>query len=285
MNQVGIYVSGKPLNNDLQQRLLDAVMRCMHPIAGMLLGAGVSYAQFEEVAKRAFVAQALGEPDAKGRTTNVSRVAVRTGLSRKEVSRVKQLLEAPVRSDDATIQIGRPARVLQLWHSEPGFLNDNGSPIDLPFDDGEQSFSGLVKLVGGDVPAGAVRAELLAAGGMVELPNGKLRVQKRFFVPSALDEDLIVGFSFIVAPLLETLSHNLEDPSKAVIQRVAYSDHLPPDTLDEFRDVSHAQAESLMNSIDKWISEREDLSEGAGDQTKRVGVGVFYFEGGKTSKA
>jgi hypothetical protein len=257
----------------------------MRPIAKMLSGAGISYAQFEEVSKRAFVAQALGEPDTRGRTTNVSRIAVRTGLSRKEVSRVKQLLEASDRSDDAIIQIGRPARALQLWHSEPAFLDENGTPIDLPFDDGNPTFSGLVRLVGGDVPAGAVRAELVAAGGMVELPNGKFRVQKRFFVPSALDEDLIVGFSFIVAPLLETLSHNLEDPSTAVIQRVAYSDHLPKEAVDQFRDVSHMQAEGLMNTIDKWISEREDLSGTAEDLSKRVGVGVFYYESGKTPKS
>jgi hypothetical protein len=142
-----------------------------------------------------------------------------------------------------------------------------------------------MKLVGGDVPAGAVRAELLAAGGMVELPNGKFRVQKRFFVPSALDEDLIVGFSFIVAPLLETLSHNLDDPSAAFIQRVAYSDHLPQGALEEFRNVSHMQAEGLMNSIDEWISAREGTSIVSGDPPKRVGVGVFYFEGDKTSES
>jgi Family of unknown function (DUF6502) len=271
------------LSFDLQQRLLDAVLRCMRPIANMLLGAGVSYAQFEEVAKRAFVAQALGEPDAKGRTTNVSRVAVRTGLSRKEVARVKQLLGAPGRSDEATNQIGRPARVLQLWHSDPAFLNESGIPIDLPFDDGEESFSGLVKHVGGDVPAGAVRAELLAAGGMVELPNGKYRVLKRFFVPSTLDEDLIVGFSFIVAPVLETLRHNLESPTSAFVQRVAYSDHLPQESLAEFRDVSHMQAEGLMNSIDEWISMHEGQSGVSGDSARRVGVGVFYFEADKTS--
>jgi hypothetical protein len=278
-------VIGDALKSDLQNRLLDAITRCIRPIARMLLGAGISYAQFEEVAKRAFVAQALGEPDTKGRTTNISRVAVRTGLSRKEVSRLRQLLEAPIRSDDSTIQIGMPARALQLWHSEAAFLDESGLPIDLPFDDGEQSFSGLVKRVGGDVPAGAVRAELLAAGGMVELPNSKLRVQKRFFVPSALDEDLIVGFAFIVAPLLETLSHNLDDPSAAYIQRVSYSDHLPQGALAEFRNVSHMQAEGLMNSIDEWISVHEDPSNALVDLTRRVGVGVFYFEGGKASKS
>lgn len=273
------------LNNDLQNRLLEAVALCMRPLARMLLGAGIGYAQFAEVAKRAFIEQAFGEPDAKGRTTNVSRVAVRTGLSRKEVSRVRRLLETPVRSDDMTVQIGRPARALQLWHSEPAFLDENGLPIDLPFDGGEKTFSGLVKLVGGDVPAGAVRAELLAAGGVVELENGKLRVQKRFFVPSALDEDLIVGFSFIVAPLLETLSHNLENPSAAFIQRVAYSDYLPQGASAEFRNVSHTQAEGLINSIDEWISAREELSGAPGNLPRRVGVGVFYFENDKISRS
>lgn len=242
------------------------------------MGAGVSYAQFDEIAKRAFVEQALGLPDTKGRTINVSRVAVRTGLSRKEVSRVKQLLETPGARDDSTAKIGRPARALQLWHSEPEFLDDHGAPLDLSFDDGKSTFSDLVKRVGGDVPAGAVRAELLSAGGMVELSNGKFRVQKRFFIPSALDEDLVVGFAFIVAPMLETLSHNLENPSTALIQRIAYSDHLSQEALLEFRLISHAQSEKLMNSIDHWISAHENSE---GDQeglSRRVGVGVFYFE-------
>lgn len=274
---------GDLLNNDLQDRLLDAIARCMKPVARMLLGAGISYLQFAEVAKRTFVEQALGEPDAKGRTTNVSRVAVRTGLSRKEVSRVRRLLETPVRTEESMIQIGMPARVLQLWHVERAFLGEGGLPIDLSFDEGEQSFSGLVKLVGGDVPAGAVRSELLAAGGMVELENGKLRVQKRFFVPSGLDEDLIVGLSFIVAPLLETLCHNLDDPSAAFIQRVAYSDYLPQGALAEFRNVSHVQAEGLMSSIDEWISAHEEFGNPSTTLPRRVGVGVFYFESGKTS--
>ena len=93
---------------------------------------------------------------------------------------------------------------------------------------------------------------------MVELSNGKFRVQKRFFVPATLDEDLIVGFAFIVAPMLETLNHNVDNPSAAQIQRIAYSDHLPQDALSEFRQISHVHAEDLMNSIDHWISGHEN---------------------------
>jgi hypothetical protein len=187
-------------------------------------------------------------------------------------------MESPVPPEDSTLKIGRPARALQLWHTESEFLDDQGAPIDLAFDEGDRSFSDLVKRVGGDVPAGAVRAELLAAGGMVELPNGKFRVQKRFFVPATLDEDLVVGIAFIVAPLLETLSHNLEVPSARLIQRVAYSDHLSAEAISEFRGISHVHAESLMNSIDQWIGTHEVAGEGIENLTNRVGVGVFYFE-------
>lgn len=261
----------------LRKRLLDAVARCMRPLGRLLLGAGVTYSQFDEIARRAFVEEALGQPDAKGRTTNISRVAVRTGLSRKEVARVKQLIESGTQTFESEESV-RPARVLQLWHSELGFIDNGNSPLDLAFDEGSMSFSELVKRVGGDVPAGAVRAELIAAGAVVELPNGKLRALKRFFVPAALDEDLVIGFAFVVAPVLETLSHNISNPSTAYIQRVAYSDHLSDEALSDFRKIGHERAEDLITSVDRWLSLNESSDGTAEDSGRRAGVGVFYFD-------
>jgi hypothetical protein len=244
----------------------------------MLMGVGLSYSQFEKIAKKAFVEEALGEPDPRGRTTNTSRVAVRTGLSRKEVARVRQEISANTDPVE-TYQIGRPARVLQLWHSDLLFLDDDGSPADLTFDSEEPSFSTLVKRVGGDVPAGAVRAELLSAGGMLELSNGKFRAQKRFYVPTDFGEDLVVGFAFIVAPMMETLSHNLRNPTAAFIQRVAYSDHIPVGQVPLFRQFGHANAEQFMQGIDQWLTDHETNNTLESENIdKRVGVGVFYFE-------
>lgn len=249
------------------------------------MGVGVSYPQFERIAKKAFVEEALGEPDPRGRTTNTSRVAVRTGLSRKEVARVRQ--ELSTNTDPVeTYQIGRPARVLQLWHSDLHFLNEDGTPADLAFDSDEPSFSTLVKRVGGDVPAGAVRAELLSAGGMLELSNGKFRAQKRFYVPTDFGEDLVVGFAFIVAPMMETLSHNLRNPTAAFIQRVAYSDHIPVSEVSLFRRFGHASAEEFMQGIDQWLTQHEvDSTSESENIDKRVGVGVFYFESAGATRA
>jgi hypothetical protein len=244
----------------------------------MLMGVGVSYSQFEKIAKKAFVEEALGEPDPRGRTTNTSRVAVRTGLSRKEVAKVRQEISTNANTAE-TYQIGRPARVLQLWHSDFHFLNEDGTPADLTFDSEEPSFSTLVKRVGGDVPAGAVRAELLSAGGLIELSNGKLRAQKRFYVPTDFGEDLVVGFAFIVAPMMETLSHNLSNPAAAFIQRVAYSDHVPSEDVSLFRQFGHANAADFMQRVDQWLTEHEVAGPSESENIdRRLGVGVFYFE-------
>jgi hypothetical protein len=193
------------------------------------------------------------------------------------VARIKrELLNPDIRTDP--FQIGRAARVLQLWHSQPEYQDISRRPIDLAFDEGTPSFVGLVKLVGGDVPAGAVRAELLAAGGMVLLENGKYRVQQRFFVPATLDEDLIVGIAFIAAPMLETLEHNIRSPSARFFQRVVYSDHLTDESTESFKRLSHESASEMMASLDGWLGEHELKGPNRGRGKKRVGQGVFYFE-------
>jgi hypothetical protein len=119
---------------------------------------------------------------------------------------------------------------------------------------------------------------LLAAGGIVELLNGKLRVQKRFFVPTDYGDDLIVGLAFIVAPMLETLSHNLDNPENAFIQRVTYSDHLPKEAAARFRTMSHVEASQLMQKVDEWLASHEEVHDHAEDVSRRVGLAVSYFE-------
>ena len=97
---------------------------------------------------------------------------------------------------------------------------------------------------------------------MIELPDGRLRVCKRHFVPVDLGEDLVVGFAFIVAPLLETLEHNSTDPAAAYIQRVAYSDDLPVSEHAAFKQIAHQRAETLVQTVDEWIAEHEADSVG-----------------------
>lgn len=268
------------MNSDVQSRLMSTVYACMRPFARVLLRSGVTYKSFAEIAKTAFVHEALLERDSKGRVTNASRVAVRTGLSRKEVRRVsEQTLVKGSSKSVAADHAGPPARVLHTWHFDPRFIGSDGAPLDLGFEGESPSFTDLVKAVAGDVPPGAVRAELFRAGAAQELENGRLRPTKRYFVPGDFDEKAITVMSGMLFPFVSGVDHNSNPARKSAgfIQRIAYA-RLSAEDREVFRAWSRAEATRFIESIDDWLTEREIRSdESANDPIS--GIGVFYYEG------
>jgi len=265
-------------------RLLSAVQPCLRLLARLMLRSGISYSVFDGIARMAFVQEAIGERDSRGRNTNLSRVAVRTGLSRKEVSRIRAKLEVASTSErrdhNDSYDSSHAARVLQLWHSDLRFLDAEGKPRALALSGADPTFGSLVKAAGGDFPPGAVRAELMSAGAIVETAAQHLLPVKRHFIPSDAGEDLLVGFNHFVLPVLIGLERNTsEDGPPQFLQRLAYSDRLAPIALAAFRRVGQSAASQFVQSIDDWLSANEISGDPAiGPCESRVGVGVFYFE-------
>ena len=82
------------MQNDIQRQILGAILLVLKPLARALLRAGVGYREFSEIAKTAFVETATVDYGLRGRPTNISRVAVMTGLTRKEVRRIRTKSDA-----------------------------------------------------------------------------------------------------------------------------------------------------------------------------------------------
>lgn len=271
------------MKSSLQVRLCSALEPCLRLLARIMLRAGIGYTQFAELAKTAYVAEALGDRDTRGRATNLSRVAIRTGVSRKEVSRIRTFLSSQDfesrSTDPGTGESGHAARVLQLWHADSRFVDELGRPRDLPYGGDGVNFSAVVRAAGGDVPPGAVRAELVDAGAIVELESGFLRPLKRYFVPADVGEDLLVGFTHFVNPVLFGLARNTErNCERPFVQRLAYSDRLTPAAVPLFREISQDRAAALLQGIDDWLSVNEATDDSPADDLYRVGIGIFYYE-------
>jgi hypothetical protein len=265
------------MNTELQTRLLRSVYACIRPLARLLLRSGVTYKTFGEVTKAAFVHEAMLESDSKGRLTNTSRVAVRTGLSRKEVRRICETgIAQKIRVDHS----GPPARVLDVWHSDPRFVDKTGSPRDMPFEGEAPNFFDVVRAAGGDVPPGAVRAELIRASAVMELDNGYLRPTKRYFVPADFDEKAITILSGILFPMIAGVDHNANPGRTApgFIQRFAFM-NLPEDSRTEFRSWSRQEATSFIEAMNKRLTSLGQTGGKAESDDVISGVGVFYYEG------
>jgi hypothetical protein len=273
------------MNSEIQLRMLNAVFACLLPIARLLLRAGITYRQFDSVAKRAFVKEAMAETDARGRATNTSRVAVKTGLSRKYVRRIRESVEDATDSEpgNATDQSGPPSRVLHTWHADARFLDSAGRPRILLFQDDENGFGALVRAVAGDIPPGAVRAELKRAGAVIDLDDGSLQAVKRYYVPGDVDEKAITVMSGMLFPMAAGIAHNANPVRTAdgFIQRFAFSDNLDPQSRLEFKHWSRIQATHFIESMDDWLAVHESTSgvDQPASDGATAGIGVFYYEG------
>src|SRR3989337_4392058 len=130
------------MEENITKAIAAAITNLLRPLVRFLLRTGVPYRTFADVAKRVYVDVATEEFDIPGRKQSKSRVSILTGLSRKEVLRVKRL---PAQDDlGALDRINRAARVIAGWVRDPRFSDASGQPTDLPIDGGNICFLQLV---------------------------------------------------------------------------------------------------------------------------------------------
>jgi Family of unknown function (DUF6502) len=261
------------------QMLAAAVARLLKPLIRILLRNGVSYGTFADIAKGQFVEVASKEFGIEGRKQSISRVAVITGLTRKEVLRLTRAKQPDDR--ESADQYNRAARVIGGWRRDEAFLDPRGKPAVLTIAGVGNTFQELVRRYSGDVPYRAILDELVTEGSAERLDGDRVRMIDRAYVPRA-DESMklhILGTD--TAFLIDTINHNLtpENGSPRFQRKVLY-DNLPDETLPELRRLSVKASQSLLEKLDKWLSDHDrDTQPGIqGTGRNTAGVGIYYFE-------
>jgi hypothetical protein len=269
-----------PMQNDIQRQILGAMLLVLRPIARALLKAGVGYREFAEISKTAFVDVAGRDYGLRGRPTNISRVAVMTGLTRKEVRRIR---DKTAEGDEIEFSKLTPmSQVMHRWFTEDEFTSNNGMPLVLDFDSDGPSFSKLVKKYGGDIPPGAMRTELKRVGVVEELTSGQLKAVSRSVVGIEDHEKLVRGLAHVLYPAALAMVHNISvnGSNDSWVHLSAFTQSVRNTDLSRIRRVSSDRAASFVESVDDFLAAYEAMHHPKSEEesTKAVGIGVFYFE-------
>ena len=257
-----------------------ALAKLLRPLVRLLLKHSFPYSAFESIAKRVYVETAMEDFALPGKKPSISRAAILTGLTRKDVNLL--LAEPSSRADVTAAHYNRAARVLTAWVREKRYAGPDGAPQPIPMD-GPDGFAELVRQHGGDVPARAVLDELQRVGAVQTLADGRIGLRQRAFVPhdSVVQKLGILGT--YVGELIETITHNIEHgATDARYQRKVMHVGIPIEALPAFREMSARQSQALLEGLDAWLTEHDiehlpDSGLPPGD-TARVGVGIHYFE-------
>lgn len=275
------------MESKIQGAWLNAIETILRPIVKLWLQSGLGYGQFEAIAKSVFIDVATNDYKTRGRPANYSQVSAITGISRKEVSRIRQA-ESPTRWTP-NMETSPVNTILHQWHFDPDFSDANGTARPVPFE-GPGSFSELVGRYGGDIPPGAMRAALQKMGIVFQDPAGGLAPTQSYTYARQFDADFVRGLAFSLGSLGTTLVHNTgvaqrhdlaisERMSLARLERTAWSEHLSEASSAALKRWVDETAPRFLEQANQLIGKHElPRAEWSAVPARVVGVGVYFFQ-------
>ena len=267
------------VSESLRTLLLEALGRALEPIVLLLLKSGIGWKDFAGLAKEKFVTVATDSFGIRGRPTNLARVAILSGIERREVARLRQ--RATEQHTAPQGYMSKPTQVLHAWYHDPRYLDSSGKPRDLEIEDVDGSFTELVRRYAPNTPMVALLKELRAAGAIEEVKGQRLRALKRSYIPREPNENLIRLWGSVLEDLGTTFEHNLnrDEDEPPRFERRAISLRVDPKSLPQFREILEREGQAFLERMDDWINAHQvDSSTAEEGVGIRLGVGVYHIQ-------
>ncbi len=261
------------MGSNVKEYLLQALRTMLKPLVKLFISQGLTHAEFAEAAKEVYVEIALRDFETDERI-NKSRVAILTGLTRKEV---KNVIDRALESGHKEKLYSRPERVLAGWYSDPNYTGPYGIPLELPYEASEgdqQSFVGLVKTYSGDMAPRQMLNELIRSGSVVEIDK-RYKAVSRLYEPTALSPELIERLGEIGQRFFSTAATNIEKKGQGsgYFDRLVYADKGCSDNvIGMFDEYIKVRGQEFLEELDVWFSTNERYNK---PKESKKGTGLY----------
>ena len=269
------------MSEKLKKAALIAFRLALRPLVRMLLRNGITWKEAAEVCKQTYVEVAGRDYGVHGRPTNSSRISILTGISRHDVKRVRDEMDA---GDPPELQrMNSATRVLGGWHNDPEFCDAANNAAGLSFDGDPLNFSELCHRYAPDIPPTAMLKELLRVGAVMESTDGLYTATMRYYMPDLLDPDAVLRSGSVLEDLGNTTAHNLVCDQKAGeetrFEGRATSAIVRASSVKAFRAYLEGEAQGMLECADDWLAKHEKSpTSKRPERSVRLGVGVYQIQ-------
>lgn len=258
--------------------LREILRKLLKPLVRIMLRYGYSYREFNNLAKEVFIEVCYDDFTLEGRKMTASRVAVLTGLDRKEI--VKLVNNRQLNQSVTSQPINRAARVIGGWLQDKDYQTQQGKARAIPVKGDGVSFQTLVGKYGGDITFGPILDELLRINAVEYDCDNNLSLLAEGYLPVSdeLEKLKIIGVS--AQDLLTTIDYNLNAPKHPRFQREVVYLNLSQNSINEFKIISHDKSQKLLLELNEWLANKLELDKRleTTQSHSRVGLGIYYIE-------
>ncbi len=166
---------------------IKCLRRLLAPVVSFCIRHSLTTADLLRQVKALFVELGIQEIESQGKTWNISRLSVLTGLRRQEVLKFKD--NPPLESAPS----GLLTRVIGRWVTDQKYLDQQGSPRILTATGGESEFHELVMQISTDVSPRSVLAELLRKEIVTQDDLG-IKLNFKAYIPQG---DVVESFNLL----------------------------------------------------------------------------------------
>ena len=265
------------MGQDVKDHLRSALSLMFKPLIRLLIAQGVTHAEFSDTAKEVYVETALRHFEVDGRI-NKSRIAILTGLTRKEV---KNVIDRALMTDYKERTYSRPARVLTGWYSDPAFQGPYGIPLELPYeskDSESRCFVELVRRYSGDMAPRQMLNQLVESGAIVEV-DGRYKAVSRTFRHSKLSPDLIRRLGSVGYRVFSSAAKNIDtaDQGDGHFDRMVFADDgCTDEVIQLFNEFIRVRGQGFLEELDVWFSSRKELNK-PNQERKETGLYMVHY--------
>ena len=262
-----------------------AISRLLRPLARLMIDHGLQHQTVVEMLKKALVEEAVGQFGPSNRSASDTRIALQTGVHRKDVRRIRE--EATTEANVPPM-VSVASNVVARWISEPRFLSADKKPLPLARtpkagEPGKPDFTTLVGEVSRDVGARAVLDELERMGVVTISEDGRASLNDTAFVPQ---EGMSEAFHFVAGNLgdhMATVVSNVSPRRQAapMLDQSAFSGDLSVEQAAELERAARVLWKEALQQFLLSATVAEERSASSEGDKVRVRFGAYFHQAGQ----
>lgn len=254
-----------------------AIAHCLKPVARLCIHFGIDFRTLSEMMKAAFVTVAKEEFKVNGKSQTDSRIALLTGVHRKDVRRL--LGRAPEKSN--TRQQGLVANLIAQWLGTPELIDDKGEVKAIPRNpqpDHKYSFIGLAGTLTNDIHPRALMDECLSRGIIKISDDEMVHLIVESLVPADDIDEKAHFFGQTIHDHIAAAEHNLNGNQPPFLDRFVWHEGL---TEEDVNTIATAARKAAMNALKQVNNQAVQFKQKNHDEGKlsdyRIHFGTFFY--------